>query len=607
MKYLLVYIILFLNVNSLFCVEKRVENTFRIMSYNVRNGLDINGNNNRKNIAEIIDNISPDILSLQEVCDKNSQDISLKDFLSKECLMHLSYNNEKKDIAVLSKERPLNNCYINLPGNKGMLLVEFEDFFVCSIQLSQDLDKQKQSIPLIFSATENLNKPLFLAGNMNCDILSPSQIYLQTRYKLLSTYKYNTIAVENKLNLPLNCVDFIYGLNIDDNTAIIKSNVIEDKNSDHYAIYSDIRIPKAKNKIFCTEPYLQNPTNSGITICWETSVPTLSWVEYGIGNNLDKKKMIYINGQTLCNNFQHHFRLENLKLGETYNYRVCSQEIVLNEGYKKVFGNLVKSEIKSFKLPKENYNDCSFLVFNDLHNDFVLMDIFSKLIKDNGIKYDFVIYNGDCLDAPENKDEILKIINSLNNIANNKPYYFIRGNHEIRGPLSLNIGSYFESFSETTFGAFSWGNNRFVVLDCGEDKPDSTWVYYGLNNFKLFRENQAKFLVREKNNIEQKNYNKRILIHHIPIYTDYNCNFNPCFDLWGPILENVPFDLAINGHTHKFRFFEKDEINNPYPVIVGGGKEHKKAYMLLINIKDDIIDLKAFDTKGSCVFNHVLK
>lgn len=107
--------------------------------------------------------------------------------------------------------------------------------------------------------------------------------------------------------------------------------------------------PKASNQIpareavpasdiFRTKPYLQRPIGDEITICWETNVPVVSWVEYGKDGMLDRKKMLYADGQMICNNMRHHFRLSGLEPGETYSYRVCSQEITLYEPIKRNLG-----------------------------------------------------------------------------------------------------------------------------------------------------------------------------------------------------------------------------------------------------------------------------
>ena len=50
---------------------------------------------------------------------------------------------------------------------------------------------------------------------------------------------------------------------------------------------------------------------------------------------------------------------------------------------------------------------------------------------------------------------------------------------------------------DKTYGSFSWGDTRFVILDCGEDKDDNTPVYYGFNDFSGLRKDQTNFLIEE--------------------------------------------------------------------------------------------------------------
>ena len=53
-------------------------------------------------------------------------------------------------------------------------------------------------------------------------------------------------------------------------------------------------------------------------------------------------------------------------------------------------------------------------------------------------------------------------------------------------------------YNDKTYSAFNWGNTRFVLLDCGEDKPDDTPVYAGLNDFTQLRNDQVNFLQTER-------------------------------------------------------------------------------------------------------------
>lgn len=48
-----------------------------------------------------------------------------------------------------------------------------------------------------------------------------------------------------------------------------------------------------------------------------------------------------------------------------------------------------------------------------------------------GIDYDFVIFNGDMLDAPGDEDEVVKAFSFYHSLvgATEKPVFYLRGNH----------------------------------------------------------------------------------------------------------------------------------------------------------------------------------
>lgn len=71
--------------------------------------------------------------------------------------------------------------------------------------------------------------------------------------------------------------------------------------SDHRPIITDIIFNQPAGKIFRTEPYLQNPVGNGITVMWQTTVPTYSWVEYGTDKEHLQKARTIVDGQVICN------------------------------------------------------------------------------------------------------------------------------------------------------------------------------------------------------------------------------------------------------------------------------------------------------------------
>ena len=70
-------------------------------------------------------------------------------------------------------------------------------------------------------------------------------------------------------------------------------------------------------EIFYAAPYLQNPTEGGITVMWQTRVPTYSWVEYGTDTLNLKKARTIVDGQVICNGLHNKIRLTDLRPGQT--------------------------------------------------------------------------------------------------------------------------------------------------------------------------------------------------------------------------------------------------------------------------------------------------
>lgn len=182
--------------------------------------------------------------------------------------------------------------------------------------------------------------------------------------------------------------------------------------------------------------------------------------------------------------------------------------------------------------------------------------------------------------------------------AETTPVFYLRGNHEIRNAYSIGLRDLLDYVGDKTYGAFNWGDTRIVMLDCGEDKPDDHWVYYGLNDFTGLRKDQAGFLRNELSGSEFENANKKVLIHHIPIYGLREEAYNPSFEEWGNILEDAPFDIALNGHTHRFAYHPKNSAGNNFPVVIGGGNNPQGATIMILEKVGEKMTLQVLDTNG---------
>ena len=223
----------------------------------------------------------------------------------------------------------------------------------------------------------------------------------------------------------------------------------------------------------------------------------------------------------------------------------------------------------------------SFAVEKIWRRDEIGEEAMSRIAQE--VNPDFVVFNGDCLPEPHTRLDALRSVNRLATLFEGarRPIFFIRGNHEIRNAYSSGMPSLFDypNPKGESYGAFSWGDTRFVMLDCGEDKPDDHWVYYGMNDFSAFRRAQADFLQQELKNKSFRRAARRVLLCHIPVWGNEG-DYNPCQEMWGPILQKAPFDVELSAHTHRFAWHPAHSIGNPFPVCIGSGPG-RAAYMLL--------------------------
>ena len=236
------------------------------------------------------------------------------------------------------------------------------------------------SLPVIRRVAASANKPFFIAGDMNAHPGSEFIRQLQNDFVILTDTKKPTFPANN----PDETIDYIAAY-AKDTTAFtrISSRVWDEPAvSDHRPIITDIIFNQPVGKIFRTEPYLQNPVGNGITVMWQTTVPTYSWVEYGTDKEHLQKARTIVDGQVICNDLQNKIRLDGLEPGKTYYYRVCSQEIMLYQAYKKVFGETAVSDFHTFTLPTTTDTDFTAIIFNDLHKHSETLQALYKQVKD---------------------------------------------------------------------------------------------------------------------------------------------------------------------------------------------------------------------------------
>ena len=595
---------------ALFIFSAQAQNTLKLMSYNIKNANGMDNVCNFQRIANVINNTSPDVVAIQEVdsmTNRSGQKYVLGE-IAERTQMHgyfapaIDYDGGKYGIGLLTKQVPLRLQTLPLPGReeaRTLILAEFADYIYCCTHMSLTEEDRMKSLELVKAFTSSSTKPLFLAGDMNAEPESGFIKKLQKDFQILSNPKQHTFPAPD----PKETIDYIATLKQNaKGFAVISAKVInEPMASDHRPILVELRTAEKADKIFRMKPYLQNPVGNGITVMWETTVPAYCWVEYGTDTTQLKRARTIVDGQVVCNNYLHKIRIDGLQPGQKYYYRVCSQEILLYQAYKKVFGNTAQSAFSEFTLPATDTDSFTAVVFNDLHQHTQTFRALCQQIKN--VNYDFVVFNGDCVDDPVDHNQATSFISELTEgvCGDRIPTFFMRGNHEIRNAYSIGLRDHYDYVGDRTYGSLNWGDTRIVMLDCGEDKPDDHWVYYGLNDFTQLRNEQVDFLKKELSSKEFKKAGKRVLIHHIPLYG--NDGKNLCANLWTKLLEKAPFNISLNAHTHKYAYHPKGELGNNYPVIIGGGYKMDGATVMILEKKKDELRVKVLNAKGKILLD----
>lgn len=358
-------------------------------------------------------------------------------------------------------------------------------------------------------------------------------------------------------------------------------------------------------------PYLVDPAEDAITVIWFTNQPATSWIEYGeqkesgtfpTWGGYPKIAKASHAGLIDANITRHIIRIENLEKGKSYKYRVNSKEITQFQPYEVIYGETVVGAMHSFTTLDPNSKTFTFGTISDLHEDAASLYDLDKV---SPLKsHELLFLNGDILSWIGEEERIFDgfLDASVELFAKEKPFIYIRGNHETRGSGARTIMSYFPHDSGKNYYAFTQGGVRFVIMDCGEDKPDEAPVYAGIVDFDSYRTEQANWLEEEIKTDAYKKADYRIILFHIPAYSDSDWHgATEITNKWGPILNRARVDLVINGHTHKFERIMKREGQNQFPILITG-----KKMILETKVTPEQLECRVTNTQGNLVDSFIL-
>jgi predicted phosphodiesterase len=282
-------------------------------------------------------------------------------------------------------------------------------------------------------------------------------------------------------------------------------------------------------------PYLQNVTQTSITIMWETRRAVRSRVDYGAtpayGRHAAWAQPAMI----------HEFTITGLQPDTRYHYRVTSGG--------------ASTEDATFETAVRPETPFRFAVWGDSQANPAVFRRVARAIA--AAQPRLAVSVGDLVDDGDDHAQWQsQFFDPGAALLRAAPYYSVMGNHE------HNAHWYYDYASRPgpkNYYAFSYGNARFVVLDTNQDyQPDSP---------------QYQWLVDELTSDAARGAEWRFVFFHQPPYCEDALNFayegEPGVRRWlVPLFEEHHVDVVFNGHTHDY---ERGFLRGVYYIITGGG------------------------------------
>ena len=349
-------------------------------------------------------------------------------------------------------------------------------------------------------------------------------------------------------------------------------------------------------------PYLQNLGEQEVTIVWISDKPSVGWVEMAPDDNshfyAQERPRIYDTKIGIKNTSRvHTLKVTGLQPGTRYRYRVCVQEVLKHEGFKVIYGEMASSDVYtkpacSFTTNNATKKTISFAMVNDIHGQ---NDLLESLIKQCDLKTtDLILFNGDMVSISNSEEQMFAgfMDKAVELFASNLPMYYCRGNHETRGAMAPYFQDYFNPKENDLFYMFRQGPVCFVVLDCGEDKPDSDVEYYGITNYDDYRTQQAEWLKTALQSDLYKNAPFKVIVCHMPPFGGWHGEID-IKNKFIPLLNAANPDVYLCGHLHKYIRNDAGKEGVNFPLIVNSNNTLLKA-----KVEGQRMEIRIYDRDG---------
>lgn len=357
-------------------------------------------------------------------------------------------------------------------------------------------------------------------------------------------------------------------------------------------------------------PWVVGVTDTEMTVVWTSTERCMGWVEIAPDDGTSfyaKERPRYdedFMGRHVVSDV-HHVRIAGLTPGTAYRYRIYQQGVddsghnPIPSGYISA-SNVYSQKPYAVRTMDASKTECRFTMINDIHGRDSIMAALSKSIK--GDKPDFVVFNGDMVSFMGSTEDIEEgfMRRATEMFATDVPIVYVRGNHETRGPGFSEYLNLFPTSTGTPYFMFRQGPAVFLVLDSGEDKPDSDIEYGGTAAYDAYREKMAEWLTATVESEEFKSASVKIALLHIPFEKGEGWyGNNELKRLLLPMLNRAGVDVMLSGHTHRYSYREEGSCGNDFPILVNSNNDKVN-----VTVTASQIDMEVVDATGKVTHRH---
>ena len=319
----------------------------------------------------------------------------------------------------------------------------------------------------------------------------------------------------------------------------------------------------------------------GFSVVWATSSPSVGYLEYTYDG---QPYRVYDaeDGKYRADDRVHtvHVPYEHL-FGNSYT--VSAAKVLKNATKNSKIGTFVTSRAYSFA-QKVTGGSLKMLSLTDWHEN---VDAIRRVASASD-DYDLLLMMGDAINYVNEYEDIIDNVVLVGGkiTKGEKPVLFVRGNHEPRGKYASRLKSVlgYDSYYFTT----SYGEQNFLILDGGEDKPDDDPKNGGLFVSDAYRD--AELSEVEAWSVPVGN---TVCLCHIPIFT--TSESSPQYARFVSLVKKWNAKLVLSGHEHLLDLVEGDG----YKTLIAGGPTDDLGFVACrIDIAAGNALITAINTQG---------